>query len=71
MKRRVYISLFIIIILSGFGCKKDKGAEICNCYEETLVHENLCPADCPGFEGCNGETYCNECEAAKLGVGPK
>jgi len=41
------------------------------CYDESLVHNEPCTRDCPGFEGCDGKTYCNECVAAKLGIGPK
>lgn len=41
------------------------------CYDASLVHDNPCTTDCPGFEGCDGNTYCNECEAARVGIGPK
>tara|TARA_B110001452_G_scaffold68445_1_gene55127 strand:- start:235 stop:477 length:243 start_codon:yes stop_codon:yes gene_type:complete len=60
------------ILILGFalsGCKKE-GAEH-PCYDSSIVHENPCTADCPGFEGCDGKTYCNECGAARNGIGPK
>lgn len=28
----------------------------------------VCPKDCPGVCGCDGQFYCNSCEAAKLGI---
>ena len=55
--------LFMFLIL--FSCSKK------DCYDASLVHNNFCTADCPGFEGCDGKTYCNACEAAKHGIGPK
>jgi hypothetical protein len=66
MKKLILI-LFLGWILSG--CGKGDGEHAC--YNSTLVHENPCTADCPGFQGCDGNMYCNQCEAARLGIGPK
>jgi len=61
-----------LIIVLGFilaGCSQENDHH--TCYDSSLVHENVCTADCPGFEGCDGNTYCNQCVAARLGIGPK
>ena len=68
MKNIGIVTIFIL----GFaviGCKKE-GADH-PCYDSSLVHNNPCTTDCPGFEGCDGKTYCNACEAARQGIGPK
>ena len=64
-------NLFLTIILgiALTSCNK-KGAGD-SCYDSSIVHNNGCTADCPGFEGCDGKSYCNECEAARHGIGPK
>ena len=62
----------ILALILGFvltGCSEESGNH--SCYDSSLVHDNPCTADCPGFEGCDGMMYCNECEAARLGIGPK
>ena len=62
----------ILLITLGIvlaGCKKDDDNH--PCYDITLVHNDACTTDCPGFEGCDGQTYCNECEAARVGIGPR
>jgi hypothetical protein len=41
------------------------------CYDEQLhqAHkDDICTADCPGVEGCDGKIYCNECEANRQGI---
>ncbi len=48
-----------------FACEKKS-----KCYDASLVHNNPCTADCGGFLGCDGNTYCNQCEAARVGIGP-
>ena len=42
-----------------------------DCYDHKLYkkHKNdFCTADCPGVLGCDGEMYCNECEANRHGI---
>ncbi len=42
-----------------------------NCYSASIEasHRNdVCPSLCPGVIGCDGQTYCNVCEANKKGI---
>ena len=60
--------IFILLLSIGtIGCKKDNDS----CFDPYLVHDGPCLTDCPGFEGCDGKMYCNACDAARVGIGPK
>ena len=66
MKKLIFASSILIV---GFSCNKSK-----SCYDADLAKANettMCTQDCPGFEGCDGKTYCNPCIAAGEGIGPK
>lgn len=67
--KNIVIGTVLILGFALSGCKKE--GEDHSCYDSSLVHEDDCTTDCPGFEGCDGKTYCNECEAARNGIGPK
>jgi hypothetical protein len=61
--------LIMVLALAGFACNKSS-----SCYDAELAKANetvLCTQDCPGFKGCDGNNYCNECIAAGHGIGPK
>jgi hypothetical protein len=60
----LFSALSLLIVT---GCNKD-------CYNPSLENEyknKVCTTDCPGVTGCDGKTYCNECEANKRGVAVK
>ena len=61
--------LALLFAFALLGCTKDNTVH--PCYDASLVHDGPCTTDCPGFEACDGNTYCNECEAARHGFGPK
>ncbi len=40
-----------------------------DCHDPSLKAGNrVCPMDCPGVCGCDGQTYCNECIAELNGI---
>jgi hypothetical protein len=63
------MKILLIALLFSFlsiGCNKEDNKN--SCYDSSLVHNGFCTTDCPGVEGCDGKTYCNECEAARHGI---
>lgn len=53
------------IAMLAMGCRKE------TCPDPKLQRQHakdVCTTDCPGVVGCDGRTYCNECEALRHGV---
>lgn len=67
--KSIFIICCALATLTLAGCNKT--GENHPCFDQSLVHNGACTADCPGFKGCDGVKYCNECEAARHGIGPK
>lgn len=59
------------MLLFGLLMACDRAGENHPCYDSSIDHDGICHTDCPGIKGCDGETYCNECEAARHGIKPK
>lgn len=62
--KNLFATLFLGVVL--ISCNAEEGNH--SCYDASLVHDGPCPTDCPGVEGCDGNTYCNECEASRQGI---
>lgn len=63
MKMTFFLAAAALALITT-SCNKD-------CYNPNLENEfkdKVCTTDCPGVKGCDGKTYCNECEANKAGV---
>lgn len=57
----------IVIFIFLQSCHKDKP----KCYSRSLEKKsknNACQADCFGVIGCDGNFYCNECDANRKGI---
>jgi len=66
MKKLTLVCL-TALSLSTLSCKKNSDS----CYDEQLYQQHkddICTADCPGVTGCDGKTYCNECDALRHGI---
>lgn len=67
MKKLNWIFILAFLIMLFFvGCKSDN--EICYDQEMEENHSGICPRNCPKVCGCDGITYCNECNANSKGV---
>jgi hypothetical protein len=63
MNRFKTLVLFTFVVLAFASCNK--------CYDKELKKEYqnaVCPQDCPGVTGCDGQFYCNECKANQQGI---
>jgi hypothetical protein len=68
--RNTYIllpGLFLLISCLAFSCKK----EDTGCFSQEMydTHKgDICPDNCFGVIGCDGNTYCSECDANRSGI---
>jgi hypothetical protein len=63
--KKLIFALSLSLLLGAGACKKTN-----SCYNAQLAEQNrglFCTADCPGVTACNGQTFCNACEARKAG----
>ncbi len=69
MKAHKIFNCFVLTILTSlfFSCNKESNG----CYDAKFHAEHkddICNASCPGVIGCDGNFYCNECEANRQGI---
>ncbi len=64
--KKIVLIFTLLLALTWIACD-DKTT---NCYDAEMEqnHPGICPQDCPGVCGCDGETYCNECIANSSGI---
>lgn len=69
MYKAIILTLSITLFIK---CKDHKlNPEVGKCYSDSVKNAvmNLpCPHDAPGYCGCNGISYTNQCEARKKGI---
>lgn len=64
---KIHVAGMLGFVLILTGCSKQEPT----CYSRALEREyknRMCTADCPGYVGCDGKTYCNQCEANRNGI---
>jgi len=68
MKGFGVIAYLLLGALIFSSCRKS--GEEHPCYDASIVHDSPCSKDCPQIVGCDGQIYCNECDAARSGISP-
>lgn len=67
MKNKLSLIVFLLFLaLTYSSCKRNH-----SCFDAQLYQKNkgsICTEDCPGFIGCDGKEYCNECIANTQGI---
>lgn len=64
MKTLIFYVILAFVFVSLNACQTDKPRP---CPDKSIKHNNACTTDCPGVTACNGQFYCNACEAAREG----
>jgi hypothetical protein len=66
--------LVLVILFASFSSCKKTTEPNTGCVDNALKEQYknaFCTQDCPGIIGCDDKVYCNECEAARVGVRKK
>ncbi|MFZ1634088.1 MAG: hypothetical protein WAT43_09460 [Chitinophagales bacterium] len=67
MKKLLFILFLVLISSLTFSCKK----EVTGCFNQEMYDTHnggICPDNCLGVIGCDGNTYCSECDANRSGI---